>query len=460
MARVCTNSVPRRAVTDTPVTRLFGAVVSTLLSRVFGFLGLVALFSTQFHETPFLARELWLFAALGVLCGLIAAAFVWTLGWWLRLKRSWPLYRRYLGFSAYAETLAVVAVVAAISFPLRALRNQQQDELNALFVGADLPRHWHTPGPIFNLFFFCIVKFVLTILSVTLPLAAGLFIPVFVMGAGVGRFFGEIVKIWHPAALAGGYAVVGAAALSAGTTRAVSTSIIVIELTGQVQHILPVLLCVLIASAVTRALDVPTMYELLFSMHHTAASFKTAAGGGGVLVNGEFRQGGKTLSSVAVSAAEVMTREIRFFTLDSTIGDAERLLDECAHDVFPLVLSAEQMYLIGSVRRSALKSTFRAVVRSDTDFRAQRIAWRVMSPDDRGGSKRSSLLVDPGAHVMAAEQRISDVEVIVEPSSVSVTPQTVLTDVRFLLTLMDVPLLYVLSKGELVGILAPLDVAT
>ena len=40
---------------------------------------------------------------------------------------------------------------------------------------------------------------------------------------------------------AGGYAIVGAAALAGSVTNTISTSVIVFELTGQITHILPVM---------------------------------------------------------------------------------------------------------------------------------------------------------------------------------------------------------------------------
>lgn len=52
-----------------------------------------------------------------------------------------------------------------------------------------------------------------------------------------------------------GYAVVGAAALSGSVTHTISTSVIVFELTGQIHHILPVMVAVLIANAVCQVSD-------------------------------------------------------------------------------------------------------------------------------------------------------------------------------------------------------------
>ena len=66
-------------------------------------------------------------------------------------------------------------------------------------------------------------------------------------GAGFGRLVGELMALFFPAGIngrlisPGGYAVVGAAALAGAATHTISTSVIVFELTGQITHILPVM---------------------------------------------------------------------------------------------------------------------------------------------------------------------------------------------------------------------------
>ena len=64
-------------------------------------------------------------------------------------------------------------------------------------------------------------------------------------GAAFGRLIGESMAVWFPEGLGGrlvvpgGYAIVGAAALSGSVTHTISTSVIVFELTGQMSHVLP-----------------------------------------------------------------------------------------------------------------------------------------------------------------------------------------------------------------------------
>lgn len=78
------------------------------------------------------------------------------------------------------------------------------------------------------------------------------------MGTAIGRLIGEILKAAMPHAgiIPGAYAVVGAAAFSAGVTRTLSTSVIVFELTGQLNHMLPVLVrCIAFSLNILRFLS-------------------------------------------------------------------------------------------------------------------------------------------------------------------------------------------------------------
>ena len=54
--------------------------------------------------------------------------------------------------------------------------------------------------------------------------------------------------------------MVGAAAVSAGVTHTVSLCVVVSEMTGQIHHIIPLLVAVLISNAVSSLLQ-PSLYE-------------------------------------------------------------------------------------------------------------------------------------------------------------------------------------------------------
>lgn len=108
-------------------------------------------------------------------------------------------------------------------------------------------------------------QFFITGISAGLPIPCGVYAPVFMVGAAMGRLLGEVMAVILPASgiVPGGYAVVGAAAFSAGVTRTIASAIILFELTGQLTHLLPVLLSVLIASSVGNFCTLSVYDELL-----------------------------------------------------------------------------------------------------------------------------------------------------------------------------------------------------
>lgn len=58
----------------------------------------------------------------------------------------------------------------------------------------------------------------------------------------------------------GGYAAVGAAAFSGAVTHTISVSVIVFEMTGQITHIIPIMIAVLISNAIASLLF-PSIYD-------------------------------------------------------------------------------------------------------------------------------------------------------------------------------------------------------
>ena len=93
--------------------------------------------------------------------------------------------------------------------------------------------------------------------------------PVFFIGAAFGRLVGEASAAWFPNGMQpdthiipGGYAVVGAAAFSGGVTRTISSAIIVFELTGQISHIVPVMLAVLISNGIAASFEY-SIYDMI-----------------------------------------------------------------------------------------------------------------------------------------------------------------------------------------------------
>lgn len=126
--------------------------------------------------------------------------------------------------------------------------------------------NWGSFTSFSNLLIYSVLKSVLTIFSLNLDVPCGLFTPVFVIGAALGRFFGEFLLLFFNEPLAAGYAVVGAASFTAGVTGTVSTAVIVFELTSQLSYMIPVLLAVLIGRSSALLVTDSYIYDCLSMM--------------------------------------------------------------------------------------------------------------------------------------------------------------------------------------------------
>ena len=111
---------------------------------------------------------------------------------------------------------------------------------------------WDNNGLILlNIAVFAFINFWYTLISVGLALPCGVFAPVFTLGAVIGRWTGELLSqtikndylLCDPRV----YAVVGAAAMTGGVTQTISPAVIALEITGELNLSVPVLLAVICA---------------------------------------------------------------------------------------------------------------------------------------------------------------------------------------------------------------------
>ncbi|XP_044887072.1 chloride channel protein 2 isoform X2 [Mauremys mutica] len=193
---------------------------------------------------------------------------------------------------------------------------------------------------------FILMKFWMSALATTIPVPCGTFMPVFVIGAAFGRLVGESMAAWFPDGIhadsntyrivPGGYAVVGAAALSGAVTHTVSTAVIVFELTGQISHILPVMIAVILANAVAQSLQ-PSLYDSIIRIKKLPYL-------------PELGWGHQEKYNVRVE--DIMVRDVRYVTLNSKYRDLQEVLYSTQLKSLALVESAESMILLGSIERA------------------------------------------------------------------------------------------------------------
>ncbi|XP_041420675.1 chloride channel protein 2 isoform X2 [Xenopus laevis] len=336
---------------------------------------ITALFKTRFPlDYPFDLQELPAFAVIGIASGFGGALFVYLNRKIVEFMRKQKTINRFLMKKRLLFPALVTLLIATLTFPpgfgqFMAGQLTQKETLVTLFdnntwaqqgisedfVYRGISTVWkHPKANVFvTLVVFILMKFWMSALATTIPVPCGAFMPVFVIGAAFGRLVGESMAVWFPDGIQtdgstyrivpGGYAVVGAAALSGAVTHTVSTAVIVFELTGQISHILPVMIAVILANAVAQSLQ-PSLYDSIIRIKKLP--YLPELGWG-------------HQEKYNVKVEDIMLRNIPFVTLNSKYRELQELLTNCHLKNLPLVETAESMILLGSIDRSQLLSLLR-----------------------------------------------------------------------------------------------------
>ena len=133
---------------------------------------------------------------------------------------------------------------------------------------------WNSGGPttvFVNLAIFVSIRIIISIFSSMLPVPGGFYIPMLIIGAGIGRFTGEVMAVIFPQGFTtglpiypGAYALVGAVSFSAASTQAFSTVFIFLEVAGLSVY-MPSLLSALISVRISRWLY-SSVYDLMIKV--------------------------------------------------------------------------------------------------------------------------------------------------------------------------------------------------
>ncbi|NXY49241.1 CLCN2 protein, partial [Ceuthmochares aereus] len=354
----------------------FAATFSAFIFRVLAVWNkdeetITALFKTRFRlDFPFDLQELPAFAVIGIASGFGGALFVYLNRKIVQFMRRQKTINRFLMKKRLLFPALVTLLISTLTFPpgfgqFMAGQLTQKDTLVTLFDNQTWAKQglsdefeylgileaWlHPRSNVFvTLVVFILMKFWMSALATTIPVPCGAFMPVFVIaGAAFGRLVGESMAAWFPDGIhtdsntyrivPGGYAVVGAAALSGAVTHTVSTAVIVFELTGQISHILPVMIAVILANAVAQSLQ-PSLYDSIIRIKKLP--YLPELGWG-------------HHEKYNVRVEDIMVRDIRYVTLNCKYRDLQHVLHSTKMKSLPLVESAESMILLGSIERAQL----------------------------------------------------------------------------------------------------------
>ncbi|XP_076837698.1 chloride channel protein 2a isoform X3 [Brachyhypopomus gauderio] len=354
----------------------FAATFSAFIFRVLAVWNkdeetITALFKTRFRlDFPFDLQELPAFAVLGIASGFGGALFVYLNRIIVESMRKQKTINKFLLKKRLVYPAFVTLLVSTLTFPpgfgqFMAGQLTQHESLVALFDNrtwykqgvaeefeyVSQPQAWKHPqvSVFITLLLFIVMKFWMSAVATTMPVPCGAFMPVFLIGAAFGRLVGESMAAVFPDGIhtdstvypivPGGYAVVGAAALSGAVTHTVSTAVIVFELTGQISHILPVMIAVILANAVAQSLQ-PSLYDSIIRIQKLP--YLPELGWGQEKYN--------------IRVEDIMVRDVRYITLTSTYRDLQESLLNGQLKTLALVESADSMILLGSIERSQLQS--------------------------------------------------------------------------------------------------------
>jgi chloride channel protein, CIC family len=308
----------------------FGAVV--LASVTASVIGRAAFGNHPFLDLPaFGLRSPWeylAFALLGVVIGAVGVTFTHILYWiedgcdWLWRWTHGPEWLRpAIGGLLLGGLLLLLPEMYGVGYPVLA----------------------HAIDGHYVLWFLLILmagKIVATSLTIGIGGSGGVFAPSLFIGAMGGTAFGILVHDLVPAATAapGMYGLIGMGAAFAGATRAAITAVIILfELTGEYTIILPLMLAIVAATAVSHALSKETIYTLKLARR-------------GVNLDAATTGGPSRLGQMRVAA--VMEPLPEPLAADTPITEAGPPLWQSAHGVLPVMGTDEQYH--GCVTARAL----------------------------------------------------------------------------------------------------------
>jgi chloride channel 3/4/5 len=232
--------------------------------------------------------ELATFVFTGAVGGVLGALFIKASRIWARTFRRIPIIKKH----PLLEVFLVALVTGLISFWNRYTKLPVTELLFELASPCDIytdsgdglcPTVEHIPSVLKVLFFAFVIKALLTVVTFGIKVPAGIYVPSMVVGGLAGRFIGHTVQLVAlrfnhfglfgecsadgtpgQCVVPGVYALVAAGATMTGVTRlSITLAVILFELTGSLDHVLPFSLGILVSKWVADAIEPLSIYDLI-----------------------------------------------------------------------------------------------------------------------------------------------------------------------------------------------------
>jgi hypothetical protein len=196
-------------------------------------------------------------------------------------------------------------------------------------------------------------KYLLSVMLQTCPIPAGIFGPSMVIGAALGRLLGEIYSYFVHVNSVASFALVGASAMTANITRTISICVVLFELTGQTEYMIPTFLATMISYGIGQLTTLGFFDNALANKKLPYLP---------LLKTPDFYQ--KTASDVSEHIEHLLSST-------STIKDGFLLLNRFTNvnklSFIPVVDSRNNMLLTGAIQMNRLISYLRRMAEIEND---------------------------------------------------------------------------------------------
>ncbi|KAL8661156.1 MAG: hypothetical protein Q9202_005871 [Teloschistes flavicans] len=252
---------PRKVLWRAFLCSLFAAMVLKALNPTGT--GKLVLFETNYGSSYSPIHYL-VFIVLGIAGGLFGGVFCKANFLWSKHFRKYPIIKNYPVF----EVFLVVLTTGLLQYPNPMTREPGDTIIKNLLVDCrGASKAWvcqqeekdHNTKYIGWLVYGTLVKLILTTITFGCKVPSGIIIP----ALDAGAFFGRLIGQWITTISPGIFAMVGAAAFLAGVSRmTISLCVIMFELTGELEYIVPHMIAILVAKWVADALEKDGVYDL------------------------------------------------------------------------------------------------------------------------------------------------------------------------------------------------------
>jgi len=397
--------------------------------------GKLALFEVHFHS-QWKWFEMPAFAIVGAIGGILGSLLIRLTLFFTSLRKT-----SFLQQHPVYETVTLCILTCALHWNISLLRGGTNGLIASLLSDCSLDQGTEQSvlcagggdssagvitlsDALTSLVFAGLVKFFLTSLTATARVPGGTLVPSLAIGALLGRAAGLWVESLHKSqgdsgmfgacvnvskcVTPGVYAMVGAAAVLGGVTRmTVSVVVIILELTGGLEYVLPLMVAVMVSKLVGDACGTESLYDEMVMMHgYPYLDTKNEAPTTDLLAGDIMTQ--TPLDCVALN--------------DTTLSSIEALLVCSQFQGFPVVTTVQEMQVSGFVSRAALSGALLEVQNS------------------RGG--RDSPI---------------DIWGVTDTAPLQITPTTQVDRVWELFSLLGLRYVLVCKQGRLIGIIKKKD---